>query len=117
MARATNANAKAKERKQKIVLAVAGVLLLGLLAIQGPKFLKLMKGNSSSTTATAAATTSSTTSSGTATASTTVTAAVSVAPGSDKLSSLRLFRAKDPFVPLVSETDGAVSSATSTSAR
>ncbi len=100
MARAKDAR-KAKERKQKIVLAVAGVLLVGLLAIQGPKFLKLMKGGSSA--ATAATTTSSTTVSATATASTTVQS--SVAAGSDKLSSLRVFRAsaKDPFVPLVSD--------------
>ena len=45
-------NAKAKEKKQRIVLAIAGVLLLGLLAVQGPKFLKLMKGSSSAATAT-----------------------------------------------------------------
>lgn len=104
MARAKDAR-KAKERKQKIVLAVAGVLLVGLLAIQGPKFLKLMKGGAS--TATAATTTSSTTVSATATASTAVHS--SVAAGSDKLSSLRVFRAsaKDPFVPLVSDAPAA----------
>ncbi len=39
-----------KERKQKIVLAVGGVLLVGVLALQGPKLLK----HSSSTAATPA---------------------------------------------------------------
>jgi len=101
MARATNA--KAKEKKQKIILGVAGVLLLGLVAIQGPKFMKLVKGSSPAATATTTA--SSTTSSTTAVVST--SAHSSLAASSDKLSSLRLFRAKDPFAPLVSDTAAA----------
>jgi hypothetical protein len=104
-------NAKAKEKKQKIVLAVGGVLLLGLLAFQGPKFLKLMKG--SSTPAAAATSTSSTEKSPTATSSATLIASTpsgSALATSGKLASLSLFRAKDPFVQLVSES-GATSSA------
>ena len=108
MARATNA--KAKEKKQKIILGVAGVLLLGLVAIQGPKFMKLVKGSSPAATATTTA--SSTTSSTTAVVST--SAHSSLAASSDKLSSLRLFRAKDPFAPLVSDTAAAAPAPAST---
>jgi len=110
MARVTNA--KAKEKKQKIILGVAGVLLLGLVAIQGPKFMKLVKGSSPAATATTTA--SSTTSSTTAVVST--SAHSSLAASSDKLSSLRLFRAKDPFAPLVSDTAAAAPAPTSTPA-
>jgi hypothetical protein len=110
MARATNA--KAKEKKQKIILGVAGVLLLGLVAIQGPKFMKLVKGSSPAATATTTA--SSTTSSTTAVVST--SAHSSLAASSDKLSSLRLFRAKDPFAPLVSDTAAAAPAPASTPA-
>jgi len=109
MARATNA--KAKEKKQKIILGVAGVLLLGLVAIQGPKFMKLMKGSSPAATATRA---SSTTSSRTTVVST--SAHSSLAASSDKLSSLRFFRAKDPFAPLVSDTAAAAPAPVSTPA-
>jgi hypothetical protein len=99
-------NNKAKEKKQKIVLAVGGVLLLGLVAVQGPKFMKLMHGSSSAATVTAAPTTS------TATAATSTASASSGTPvaASNKLASLSLFRAKDPFVQLVSDT-GKTSSA------
>jgi hypothetical protein len=110
MARVTNA--KAKEKKQKIILGVAGVLLLGLVAIQGPKFMKLVKGSSPAATATTTA--SSTTSSTTAVVST--SAHSSLAASSDKLSSLRLFRAKDPFAPLVSDTAAAAPAPASTPA-
>ena len=110
MARVTNA--KAKEKKQKIILGVAGVLLLGLVVLQGPKFMKLMKGSSPAATATTTA--SSTTSSTTAVVST--SAHSSLAASSDKLSSLRLFRAKDPFAPLVSDTAAAAPAPTSTPA-
>jgi len=109
MARATNA--KAKEKKQKIILGVAGVLLLGLVVIQGPKLMKLIKGSSPAATATPA---SSTTSSTTAVVST--SAHSSLAASSDKLSSLRLFRAKDPFAPLVSDTAAAAPAPASTPA-
>jgi|tagenome__1003787_1003787.scaffolds.fasta_scaffold20200703_2 hypothetical protein len=103
MARVSNAKAKAK--KQKIALAVGGVLLLGLLAIQGPKFLKLMKGPSAPAAAAATTSTSTSTPTPTTAASPSATAVVT----SDKLASLSLFRAKDPFVQLVSE-DGSTPS-------
>jgi hypothetical protein len=105
-------NTKAKEKKQKIVLAVGGVLLLALLAFQGPKFLKLMKG--SSAPAAAATSTSPAATSSTATPSATLTASNpsgSALATSSKLASLSLFRAKDPFVQLVSESGATSSSA------
>lgn len=42
MAKSLAADQKAKEKKQKIVLAVGGVLLLALLAFQVPKVMKMM---------------------------------------------------------------------------
>jgi hypothetical protein len=107
MSRSTNA--KAKERKQKIALAVGGVLLLGLLAFQGPKFLKLMHGGSAATTATTTSTTS-TTSTPSATAPAATGPPSSLAAQADKLASLTLFRAKDPFVQLVSDSGATASS-------
>ena len=47
----------ARERKQKIILIVGGVLLLGLAVIQGPKLMKQLKGTPATTAATAAAAT------------------------------------------------------------
>lgn len=89
--------AKAKEKKQKIVLGVAAVLLLGLLVIQGPKFMKLLNGPGSSSAPAPTTTTTSTTPASPASAPS--GGRVSGAP--DKLASLTLFRAKDPFVQLV----------------
>lgn len=109
-------NAKAKEKKQKIVLAVGGVLLLALLAFQGPKFLKLMKGSSAPAAAATSTSSTATPSSSTTTSSATLTASNSSGSAfasSSKLASLSLFRAKDPFVQLVSES-GATSSAAKT---
>ena len=57
--------AAAKQRKQKIFLAVAGVLFLGLAVIQGPKLMKQLKGSSEA--APAAQTTSTSTPSSTTT--------------------------------------------------
>ena len=101
----------ARERKQKIFVAVGGVLLLGLLAIQVPK---LLGGSGSSQPAAtgAAATTpvvtppagsSTTPAAGTPVAATTSpTSAVRPAlPTTGKLSSFGLFGQKDPFVQLV----------------
>jgi len=49
------ARAAAKQRRQKIVVAVLGVLLVGLLAYEVPHTLKLLKGNSSTPAPTASA--------------------------------------------------------------
>ena len=92
----------ARERKQKIFVAVGGVLLLGLLAIQLPKLLGGSDGSE-----TAASTT--TTTPGvviTQPGSTGVPAAVAVpvartATQTAKLRAFGAFRAKDPFVQQV----------------
>ncbi len=103
--------AAAKARKQKIILAAAGVALVGLAVIQVPK---LMKSNSQPVAAAPAATATGATS-GTTTAvvvsATTGTfkpagyvAGVALPGGSkvvvasDKLASFTLFEVKDPFV-------------------
>lgn len=115
-----------KARKQKIVLAVAGVLLVGLAVIQVPK---LMKGDSApaaapvAETAPAAAATPTATPT-TAAAVTTTTVAVTgkpaafvagvglpathvPAPAKSQLASFTLFAGGDPFVQQVSDATGA----------
>lgn len=100
---------KAKERRQKIILAVGSVVLLALLALQGPKTLKRLNPPEApaapATTALPAA--AKPTASGTAPTSS--PAAGSALPDSDatpaalpgQLVSFELFRSKDPFVPQV----------------
>ena len=56
MASKKNQDARAaRERKQKIILIVGGVLLLGLGVIQGPKLMKQLKGTQATPAATAPA--------------------------------------------------------------
>lgn len=131
--------AAAKQRKQKIILVAGGVILAGIVAFQGPKLLKQVKGSSSSSSAApAVATTTPTTSTtigttaGTTTGGTTLPAvatgngggqtadvagvvirpAGAPAAGTGQLWSLSRFKVKDPFVPQVSAGTG---SATDTS--
>ena len=47
----------AKARRQKQILALLGVVLVGVLVIQGPKMLKLLNGSSSTPAATGTTTT------------------------------------------------------------
>ena len=122
-------NKAARERKQKIFLAVAGVVFLGLMAIQGPKLLKQLRGSESA--APAASTTAASTatagapraSAGSTTATpapvatpvrapksaTTQLAGVVIVPeqpvpaGDGQLSSFSRFDSKDPFVQQVGE--------------
>ena len=124
-------NKAARERKQKIFLAVAGVVFLGLMAIQGPKLLKQLRGSES---AAPAASTSAPTPATPATpgapaaapatsapapvatpvhapkSATTQLAGVVIVPeqpvqaGEGQLSSFSRFDSKDPFVQQVSET-------------
>ncbi len=120
--------AAAKQRKQKIFLAVAGVLFLGLAVIQGPKLMKQLKGSSDA--APAAQTTSTSTPSSTTTPVTPGTPVVPgtvssaprvkapksattqlagvyivteqpVAAGDGQLDSFSMFESKDPFVQQV----------------
>jgi hypothetical protein len=96
----------ARERKQKMFVAVGGVVLLLLLAIQLPKLL----GGSSGSSESAAQTTTSADTVGVAPVAGPSARAVSVAlvdtdrplpPAPGKLSSLRVFSKKDPFVQQV----------------
>lgn len=88
----------AKEKRQKIFLAVGGLVLVLLLAWQGPKTLKALRGSSAADTAAPAPTTP---------------GAVPAAPAAPKPVRLRQFDrypGKDPFVPLV--TAGPLAAAT-----
>ncbi|MDX6518989.1 MAG: hypothetical protein QOF50_1835, partial [Gaiellaceae bacterium] len=127
MPKSLAADQKAKVKKQKIILAVGGVLLLGLLAFQVPKVLAMMSqkppplppgavvqppngfpagtaplaapslGGSNGTTGTA----TSHTSTGIVDAS-----AVSSAPASGQLVAFGRFSSKDPFAPQVDTSPG-----------
>lgn len=134
--RNVEAAAAAKARKQKIILIVCGVVLLGLAAIQGPK---LMKQGGAAEAAPAATSTTQAATGATATtpvqpaapSSTTASSepAGSVAgvalPGAavvhvttGQLASFTLFEVKDPFVQQAGDassgTDAGAAAATST---
>jgi hypothetical protein len=101
MARGPAANlAAAKDRRKKKIAIVGLVLFIAVLAIQVPKTLKMMGGNSGSPTAEPSATT---------TPTATTAAATPASPGapetasSDQLVSFERFERKDPFRPQVSE--------------
>jgi hypothetical protein len=110
---------KAKEKRQKIILAVGGVLLLGLLAFQVPRTLKMMhpQDQSSSSSSTSASTTTGTSTTplappsldGSSTAapgagSSTATSSDGISdpsnplpPNAGQLISFSKFKSKDPF--------------------
>jgi hypothetical protein len=111
MATKTNTHAAQKQRQQKIVLIVLGVVLLGVVALQGPKLL----GGSDEpapTAAPAGTTPAGTTTAGSTTQTTTVPAGtpravlvgvpvgggVVLKPGEGQLRRFTLFTAKDPFI-------------------
>lgn len=108
---------KAKAKRQKIIAAVGGVILLGVLAFQVPRTMKMLNPptDSSSSPSSAPATTTSSTAAPIAAPSLAggnATAAPPAAPGGDGLSdpdavpaaasgqllAFGLFRSKDPFV-------------------
>jgi hypothetical protein len=123
-----------KERKQKIILAVGGVLLVGVVALQGPKLLNHFKGSSTAAPATppgvttpGATTTPANTTGGTPTAAPTIpvatptkysaqlagvviTPASAPSAGAGQLWSFSRFKVKDPFVQQVNATSGSSSS-------
>jgi len=134
--------AAAKQRQQKKILIVLGVLFVGIAAFQGPKLMKQLKGHSSTTAA--PATTTDTTGTDTTTTPTTTpatnpysgTTSPAVATGSGpsakvagivlrpagppaaqqgQLWSLSVFKTKDPFVQQVKGAASATG-ATSTGA-
>jgi hypothetical protein len=112
---------KAKAKRQKVILAVGGVILLGLLVIQVPKTMKMMKGQSASSSSPPPATsttagsnplappsldgsTGAAASSGTASGSSAATSADGVTdpsnpltPNAGQLVSFSKFKSKDPF--------------------
>jgi len=108
---------KAKAKRQKIIAAVGGVLLLGLLAFQVPRTMKMLKqnqGTSSSSSTAAASTTAAPGStplappaldgSGASVASATATSVDGVSdpsnplpPAAGQLVSFSKFQSKDPF--------------------
>ena len=134
---ATKPDLKAqKERKQKIILAVGGVLLVGVLAMQLPKMLS--HGSSSSSTPAPPVTTpdgsvppagASTTPPGTPSAPINVSASKSSAQlagvvltpakkpdaGQGQLWSFSRFKAKDPFVPQVKDATSSSGGTTASS--
>ena len=126
--------AAAKQRQQRMILIVLGVVFLGLAAFQGPKLMKQLKGNSKSSAAPAAttpATGSDTTTTpnpgGGTTAPAVVTGSTQVqsakvagvilkpagppSAGTGQLWSLSRFKAKDPFVQQVKVATAASGSA------
>jgi hypothetical protein len=126
-------NKAARERKQKIFLAVAGVVFVGLMVIQGPKLLKQVRGSESAAPAASSSKADSTTASGstsTAVPASAATSAPAPAPvahvpapksartqlagviivpeqpvkaGDGQLSSFSRFTSKDPFVQQVGD--------------
>jgi hypothetical protein len=132
MAKSKPDPAAAKAKKQKMILIVGGVLLLGLGAIQGPKLLK--SGSSAPAAAPAAATSTTAATTPVATPSlpaTTGSAATGSGPSAvlagvtlragggskaseSQLVSFSLFQAKDPFVQQVGDGTGSASATGST---
>jgi hypothetical protein len=115
----TSAERAARERKQKIFVAVGGLFLVALLAIQLPRLL----GGSSGTSAAPPTTTTTPGVSGapTTTPATPTRSPSSFAPGdrplaagAGQLSSFAGFKGKDPFVQQVHFADSAASGGTAT---
>jgi hypothetical protein len=109
----------AKARRQKQILAVLGVVLVGVLVIQGPKTLKLLNGSGSTPAATTSATSGTQPSSSAAPATAIPAtglpgAALAASPSGiadaspprspSQLYSFEVFASKDPFVQQVSTT-------------
>jgi hypothetical protein len=118
--------AAAKARKQKIIVAVGGALLLAVVAIQGPKLWKQINPPAvkPATSATPSQSTSSTAAAPTVLASaksTAVLAGISISSDrrvraeTGKLIAFTLFKAKDPFVPQVTTDEASSTSSPSSS--
>jgi len=112
---------EAEEKRKKIILAVGCVLLLGVLAIQGPRFLKQVKGADSATAAAPSSSSEAPVTGAGTPAATSATPFVLSAPAATPHMPKGL-KAKDPFSPLFREeplgsgsSSGASSSAPSSS--
>lgn len=103
---------KAKAKRDKIVAAVAGVVLLGVLAISVPMTMKMTKSQNASTPATSSkpvATTPAVPAAPSVPAAAPadlVSATATAAPGLSQLASLDRFEGKDPFAQQISPTQG-----------
>ncbi len=95
--------AQAKAARQKKIAIGGAVLLVGIMVIQGPKMLKLVKGGGSETAATAPAPVTPVTPAPVtgAPAATPVSATTPAQTGGTKLVSFETFSSKDPFVSQV----------------
>jgi hypothetical protein len=112
---------KAKEKKQKIFAGIGGVLLVGLLAFQVPRVMKMMHPAGSPSAATVPTTSTTTSTSATPTASTPTTDGSSSSGGASlissssasategQLTSFSRFDSKDPFQQQVDESSTAAS--------
>jgi hypothetical protein len=122
---------KAKAKRQKIFAAIGGVILLGLLAFQVPRTMKMLHPAEESSSSSAPAATTATTptspiaapslAGGNATAAAApggdglVDADAPPAPQSGQLLAFGLFRTKDPFKQQLEVADGTGSGATTPS--
>jgi hypothetical protein len=122
---------KAKAKRQKIFAAIGGVILLGLLAFQVPRTMKMLHPAEESTSSSAPAATTATTptspiaapslAGGNATATAApggdglVDADAPPAPQSGQLLAFGLFRTKDPFKQQLEVSDGTGSGGTTPS--
>jgi hypothetical protein len=88
--RSNEARRAAKAKKEKILLAVCGVVFLGLLALQGPKMLKKLHGSGAVAPSAVAPSTS-------ATPDAAAAASASTAKTTD-LQATKHFPSKDPFI-------------------
>ena len=93
--RKRNGEAKraAKAKREKILLAVCGVILLAVLALMGPKMLKQLHGSRAAAPATVAPSASGT--------PTTAAQAATAAEQADAFRATKHFASKDPFVTQV----------------
>src|SRR5262245_41981219 len=121
---------KAKAKRQKIFAAVGGVILLGLLAFQVPRTMKMLHpAEESSSSSAPTATTATTPASPIAAPAVAGGATAAAAPGGDgimdadappapqsgQLLAFGLFRTKDPFKQQLQVDDGTGSGATTPS--
>jgi hypothetical protein len=126
MARSLAADQKAKVKKQKIILAVGGVLLLGLLAFQVPKMMAMLNakpppdppgavemppngfpaGTAPLAAPTLAGANGSSGATGAAKGGIVDSSAVSATPASGQLVSFGRFASKDPFAQQVDTSPG-----------
>ena len=93
---------KAKAKREKVIAAVAGVVLLGVLAFAVPMTMKQLKGQNATPAAAAAPAAATTT---TPTVTTDLASASGASVGLGQLGSFGRFDSKDPFTQQVDPRD------------